>query len=143
VVVTWRVRIDPLARRQISDFAEYLRDYSEQFAIEQIERLDSILRTNLGEAPLTWSYFPLTGAPYRAYLFRVGRRTQYWIIYTVDEDTRTVDVLQFWNAMRDPERLDFVKMSRNHAPRAQRACMLRSLTELARPPRQGPRITWR
>ena len=53
-----------------------------------------------------WSYFPLTGAPYRGYLFRVGRRTQYWIIYTVDEDTRTVDVLLFWNAARDPETID-------------------------------------
>lgn len=53
-----------------------------------------------------WSYFPLTGAPYRAYLFRVGRRTQYWIIYTVDEDARTVDILHFWNATRDPDNLD-------------------------------------
>ncbi|MDQ2079562.1 hypothetical protein RA307_05155 [Xanthobacteraceae bacterium Astr-EGSB] len=42
------------------------------------------------------------GAPYRANLFRVGRRTQYWIIYTVDEDAGVIDVLQFWNAMRDP-----------------------------------------
>jgi mRNA-degrading endonuclease RelE of RelBE toxin-antitoxin system len=104
--MSWRLRIDPLAQRQIDQFGEYLRDYSESFAIEQIERLDRILRVNLSEAPLTWSYFPLTGAPYRAYLFRVGRRTQYWIIYTVDEDARTVDVLQFWHAMRDPERLD-------------------------------------
>jgi len=54
----------------------------------------------------SWSYFVFTGAPYRAYLFRVGRRTQYWVIYTVDEDTRTVDVLHFWNASRDPESLD-------------------------------------
>jgi len=83
-----------------------LRDDSEEFAVEQIERLDRILRFNLGEAPLTWSYFPLTGAPYRAYLFRVGRRTQYWIVYTVDEGTRTVDILIFWNASRDPESLE-------------------------------------
>lgn len=36
----------------------------------------------------------------------VGRRTQYWIIYTVDDETRIVDVLHFWNAMRDPESLE-------------------------------------
>jgi len=36
----------------------------------------------------------------------VGRRTQYWIVYTVGEDSRTVDILQFWNASRDPEPLD-------------------------------------
>ena len=102
----FRVRIDPVALRQIEEFALYLRNYSEDFAVEQIERLDRILAVNLGESPLTWGYFPLTGAPYRAYLFRLGRRTQYWIIYTVDEDSRTVDILQFWNAMRDPEALD-------------------------------------
>ena len=43
---------------------------------------------------------------YRAYLFRVGRRTQYWIIYTVDENAQMVDVLHFWNASRDPESLE-------------------------------------
>ncbi len=104
--MTFRVRIDPVALHQIEDFARYLSDYSEDFAIEQIERLDRILAIDLSELPLTWSYFVFTGAPYRAYLFRVGRRTQYWIVYTVDEDSRTVDILQFWNASRDPERLD-------------------------------------
>jgi hypothetical protein len=29
-----------------------------------------MLYANLGEAPLTWSYYPLTEAPYCAYLFR-------------------------------------------------------------------------
>ena len=100
--MTYRVRIDPVALDQIEQFAAWLSDYSEDFAIEQIERLAEILRLNLGEAPLTWGYFPLTGAPYRAYLFRVGRRTQYWIIYTVDEDARIVNILLFWSTSRDP-----------------------------------------
>jgi len=104
--MTFRVRIDPVAQRHIDEFAAYLRRYDEEFAIEQIERLDRVIALNLGESPLTWSYFPLTGAPYRAYLFRVGRRTHNWLIYTVDEDTRTVDLLHFWNAMRDPEALE-------------------------------------
>ena len=104
--MTFRVRVDPVAQSQIDQFAIYLRDYSEDFAIEQIERLDRILRLNLGESPLTWSHFPLTGAPYRGYLFRVGRRTQYWIIYTVDEETKTVDILHFWNSSRDPKSLE-------------------------------------
>jgi hypothetical protein len=98
--MTYRVRIDPVALRQIDQFATCLRDYSEDFAI------DRILRLNLGESPITWSYFPLTAAPYRGYLFRVGRRTQYWIIYTADEDARTVDILSFWNTARDPETID-------------------------------------
>ena len=104
--MAFRVRIDPEAQRQIDEFAEYLCRYDEAFAVEQIERLDRIIAVNLGETPLTWNYCAFTGAPYRAYLFRVARRTQYWLIYTVDEQTRTVDLLQFWNAMRDPETLD-------------------------------------
>ena len=105
--MTFRVRIDPVALRQIEQFAAYLRGYDEDFAIEQIERLDRILSVSLRESPLTWGYFVFTGAPYRAYLFRVGRRTQYWTIYTVDEDSRTVDILQFWNAVRNPQKLEF------------------------------------
>jgi mRNA-degrading endonuclease RelE of RelBE toxin-antitoxin system len=30
----------------------------------------------------------------------------YRLIYTVDEETHTVDLLHFWNAMRDPEALE-------------------------------------
>ena len=103
--MAFRLRIDPTALLQIEQFAAYLREYDEGFAVEQIERLYRALHL-LRESPLTWSYFPLTGAPYRAYLFRVGRRTQYWVIYTVDEDAQTVDVLSFWNAARDPDSLD-------------------------------------
>ena len=90
----------------MDEFADYLRKYSEEFANEQIDRLNHILSDNLAVSPLTWTYFPLTGAPYRAYLFRVGRRTHYWIVYTVDEDARTVDVLHFWNTSRDPDKLN-------------------------------------
>jgi plasmid stabilization system protein ParE len=102
----FRVRIDPAAQRQIDEFATYLRKYSEDFAIDCIERLNRVLQINVGESPLTWNYFPPTGAPYRSYLFRVGRRTQYWVIYTVDERARTVDILSFWNSARDPETID-------------------------------------
>jgi hypothetical protein len=66
--MTFRVRIDPVAQRHIDEFAVYLPNYSEEFAIEQIERLDRIILVNLGEAPLTWGYFAFTGAPYRAWM---------------------------------------------------------------------------
>jgi hypothetical protein len=104
--MAYRVNIDPVAIGQIEEFSAYLRDYSEDFAVEQIQRLRHTIALHLGESPSTWPYFPFTGAPYRAYLFRVGRRTQYWIVYTVNEEQRTVDILLFWNAMRDPESLD-------------------------------------
>jgi hypothetical protein len=99
----YRLRIDLAARRQMENFAAYLSAYSEDFAIEQFERLDRVLRNDLGDSPLTWGYFPLVGAPYRAYLFRVGRRTQFWIVYTVDEEQGVVNILRFWNASRDPD----------------------------------------
>jgi plasmid stabilization system protein ParE len=104
--VAYRVRIALRALRHIDEFAAYLAEYNEAYAVEQISRLDQVLSGSLAQSPLTWSYFPLTGAPYRDYLFRVGRRTRYWIIYTVDENAQTVDVLHFWNTRRDPERLE-------------------------------------
>lgn len=105
--MTFRVRIDPLAQREIDDFAVYTKSYSEEFAIEQFARLGEIFSHDLAQHPLRWTFFVLTGAPYRAYLFRAGRRARYWIIYTADEDRRTVNVLRFWKASRDPEALDF------------------------------------
>jgi hypothetical protein len=47
------LRIDPVALRQIEQFAAYLSDYDESFALEQINRLDRILHLNLGDAPFT------------------------------------------------------------------------------------------
>lgn len=104
--MTFRLRIAPTAERQIDEFAAYLGSYSEHYAIEQIDRLNRILSVELGESPLTWNYLAFTGAPYRGYLFRVGRRTHYWIIYTVDDEAKTVDILSFWNASRDPDSLE-------------------------------------
>jgi plasmid stabilization system protein ParE len=104
--MAYRLRISSFAQRHIDEFVRYLHDYSEAFASEQILRLERTLYVSLAEAPHIWSHFAFTGAPYRAYLFRVGRRKQYWIVYTVDDDARTVDILHFWNAMRDPERFE-------------------------------------
>jgi hypothetical protein len=53
--------------------------------------------------PAMWQHFFLTGAPYRAYLFKVSRRTAYWIVYSIDEDMEEINVLRFWNGSRDPE----------------------------------------
>lgn len=100
--MSFRVRIDPLAQAEIGDFAAHTADYSEEFATEQFGRLTEVLSFDLAEAPMRWSYFALAGPPYRAYLFRVGPHTQYWIIYTVDEDDRVVNVLRFWDASRNP-----------------------------------------
>src|SRR5580698_1358532 len=100
--MTFRVRIDPLAQREIDDFGVYTSAYAEEFAIEQFARLNDIFSHDLAGHPFRSTFFALTGAPYRAYLFRIGRRTRYWIIYTAVEERRVVNVLRFWNASRDP-----------------------------------------
>src|SRR5262249_47251797 len=54
--MTFRVRIDPVAQRHIDEFAAYLRDYSEEFAIEQIDRLEQVISLHIAGSPLTWAY---------------------------------------------------------------------------------------
>jgi hypothetical protein len=77
--MTFRIRIDRVAQQEIDEFAIHAAEYSEAWATEQFARLSHIFAVDLAEAPLRRSFFVLTGAPYRAYLFRVGRRTHYWI----------------------------------------------------------------
>ncbi len=101
--MTYRVVRAPIAQREIVQFAAYAADYSEEWSREQFVRLNHILSVELAETPHLWGYFFITGAPYRAYLFRVGRRTQFWIVYTIDEEMKIVSVLRFWNASKDPE----------------------------------------
>jgi plasmid stabilization system protein ParE len=104
--MTFRVRIDPVAQRHIDEFAVYLCQYSEEFAIEQIDRLNRIISSNLGQSPLTWAHFCLHGRTLSR--LSVSRRAPHAILdfYTVDEEIRTVDILHFWNASRDPDALD-------------------------------------
>jgi hypothetical protein len=84
-------------------FARYASGNSEAFAREQFVRLNRVLAVDLADSPHVWSHFFVTGAPYRACLFRVGRRTVYWIVYTVDDAARRVNVLRFWNASAEPQ----------------------------------------
>jgi len=100
--VSFTVVSDAVVQQDIAAFGRYAADYSEEFAREQFTRLNRIFSVELAQSPNVWGYFYITGAPYRAYLFRVGRRTSYWIVYTVDDDAKLVKVLRFWNAGRDP-----------------------------------------
>jgi len=93
--MTFRLRIAPLAQQHTTNLPLIFAATASNSRSNRSTRLDRILWVNLGESPLTWNYFALTGAPYRAYQFRVGRRTQFWIIYTVDEAARTIDILHF------------------------------------------------
>ena len=98
--MTYKVIRDVVADAEIQEFGRYAADYSEDFAREQFTRLNNIFNVDLAESPNTWNAFYITGLPNRGYLFRVGRRTSYWIVYTVDEDAKILKVLRFWNAQQ-------------------------------------------
>jgi hypothetical protein len=74
---------------------------------EQLQRLRRIIDIDIAGSPRTWAAFFVTGAPYRAYLFKVGRRTSYWIVYAVDEAVSQINLLRFWNASQDTKNFRF------------------------------------
>ncbi len=97
----YRVVIDRLAQREIYDFYEYLRRYSEDTARKYVEAFYDAIERTIAVSPNSFSFFAEVGAPYKALLFTVSRRTAFWIIYTVDDDNNEVRVLRFWNAARE------------------------------------------
>jgi plasmid stabilization system protein ParE len=99
--MSFRVKITDRAQLDIDEFARQCRNYSADFWSEQEARLAYVFEVRLATMPETWNFFFVTGAPYRAYLYAVGVRTQLWIVYTIDEDRQTVSVLRVWSAARD------------------------------------------
>lgn len=101
--MTYRVEITGRARRDIGAFARYCRTHSEGFWREHGFRLADVLETCLAESPRMWSFFYVTGSPYRAYLFEVGERTKYWLVYSIDEKAKTIYLMRMWNSARNPK----------------------------------------
>ena len=84
------------------EYFEYLNYQSEAAAIAFMSRLDKDLSA-LRRQPAMWAHFYITGAPYRAKLFRIGRRTQFWIVYLVDDDSSELFILRLWGTSRNPD----------------------------------------
>lgn len=99
----FRVDIADAAQRDIDDLASHCRSYTPAFWETQEARLARVFDTWLATVPHAWSFFFVTGAPYRAYLFDVGARTKFWIVYTIDEEARIVNVLRIWHAAQNPD----------------------------------------
>ena len=99
--MSYSIRIDGRAQSEIDHCASWMSGYSENFMLAQLDRIEEVFTGTLARSPAMWSYFFITGAPYRGYLFKVGRRTSFWIVYKIDEEARRVDILRFWNASRD------------------------------------------
>jgi plasmid stabilization system protein ParE len=103
--VPYDVQFDPVALDEILNFLAYLADFDPDVSARYDIKLEQLIDNDLSESPLRYSWFWKSGPPYRGRLFHVSRRTKFWIIYTVDDAQRRVDVLRFWNASRDPSEL--------------------------------------
>jgi plasmid stabilization system protein ParE len=100
--MAYSVRRSSQARRDIQGFFRYLREEaSEATALKYLEALEYDLLHLIAGNPYAFTWFHETGAPYRAKLFKLARTT-YWIIYTIDEDSKAVELLRFWNSAREP-----------------------------------------
>jgi plasmid stabilization system protein ParE len=101
--MTYRLTVSTAAQQDIREFLEWLNDYSPKIAAEHDRDLHDAIRSLILPRPHTWPYFFVTGSPYRAYLYSVSRRTTYWLVYTINEDEKIVNVLRFWNSARNPK----------------------------------------
>jgi plasmid stabilization system protein ParE len=90
------------AQSDILALHAYLSDFNATTADRIVGELERTLRLDIAVHPEAYALFYVTGAPYRARLFRLSRRTQYWIIYEFRRAASRVDVLRVWNASRNP-----------------------------------------
>ena len=98
----YRILIDRRAQDDLNEFYEYLREYSESTALKYVEAFYDAVDQTLAEFPHSCAFLPEIGAPYRGLLFRVSKRTAFWVIFTVHDETHEVRILRFWNAAREP-----------------------------------------
>lgn len=93
----------PRARRDIRRYFRYLKhEVGEIISRSYLAVLEHDIGIVIANNPNTFSWFHETGEPYRAKLFKLARTT-FWIVYTVDNDKRRVEIKRFWNAARHPE----------------------------------------
>jgi mRNA-degrading endonuclease RelE of RelBE toxin-antitoxin system len=100
--MTYEVVFSATARREAEEWLEHLSRYHDRISEKYESALSRIIEFELSTMPNAYSWFWLTGRPYRGRLFTVSRRTAFWLVYTVDDDKHVVAVRRFWNASRDP-----------------------------------------
>ena len=98
----YTIRRSPQARKDIREFFRYLRtEAGESIALKYFDALEHDLFDLIANNPHAFSIFHETGAPYRAKLFKLATTT-YWIVYTVDDENKKIELLRFWNSAREP-----------------------------------------
>ena len=104
--MTYKVRFSAQARRDIQGLFDYLAGFSPDAAQSYVSELELAIERHLATRPLSWQFFFLTGAPFRAYLFKLSRRNAYWVVYQVNEEQDAVEILRIWHSAQDPEEFD-------------------------------------
>ncbi len=99
------VRTSERARKDIREVFGYIRRQNAQIAGRHLVRLDASINS-IARSPTAWSHFFLTGAPYRAKLFEIGRAS-FWIVCRLDEATEAIEILRIWNSRQDPGEFEF------------------------------------
>jgi plasmid stabilization system protein ParE len=99
----FRVFVEAAALREIDAFIAWLAPLNPKAAAHHENALSKILQDEMRRHPNLFGHFWITGAPYRARLYSVSRRTKFWLVYRVEEDRDIVRVLRFWNASADPQ----------------------------------------
>ncbi len=100
--MSYRIRRSPQAREDIRDFFWHLKqEANEATAQKYFEELQHDITYLIANTPNSFNWFHETGAPYRAKLFKLARTT-YWIIYVVDDENETIELVRFWNSAREP-----------------------------------------
>lgn len=97
----YTIIIDVRAQDDIDEFYAYLSKYSEGTANKYVEAFYDALEQTIAQFPLLFPCFADIGDPYHAFLFSLSQRTTFWIIYTVNENTKEVHILRFWNTARE------------------------------------------
>jgi plasmid stabilization system protein ParE len=90
------------AQHHIALLQEYLSHYSVASADKALAEIGRALRVDIAPKPAHLRLVLSDWLAYRARLFRIFRRTQFWIIYEFRDDIRRIDVLRIWNASRNP-----------------------------------------
>jgi hypothetical protein len=99
----YRVFVEESALGEIDAFVATLAPLSPKAAARHEQMLSEILHNELRRHPKLFGNFWITGAPFRARLYSVSRRTKFWLIYRIEEERKIVRVLRFWNASADPQ----------------------------------------
>ncbi|MGL4636810.1 MAG: type II toxin-antitoxin system RelE/ParE family toxin [Beijerinckiaceae bacterium] len=101
-----KIRLSARAQQDVAELHGYLAGYSSTTADAIVADLERVLRLDVASNPEVYGWFYLMGEPVRARLFRISRRTQFWIVYEYSAEVNRVLIHRLWNASRNPQNFE-------------------------------------